>query len=195
MPLADPIPGKITRSMAEVARHTGTYVAFGLLERAGRRLYDAAVLLDPAGKIVMKYRRIQPQWHGRKADPEIYQQGRRVARADTPLGTLAFLLCGDLFDDGIAARARRLRPDYLLFPFARSVGNGSWDQQRWDSQEEAQYASRVTRVGCTTLMVNVLQNRALAQWPTFGGAMVVSARGAVLVRWPLGRPGVLVVDV
>jgi N-carbamoylputrescine amidase len=195
LPLAEPVPGPITARLAAMARRARAYLAAGILERHGPRLYDSAVLLDPRGRLALHYRRIQPQWHGRGADPRVYRQGRDVASAATPLGTLSILICGDLFDDAIVARVRALAPDALLFPFARNFSDGSFDQAKWDREEEAAYAARATAAGCTTLMANVLEDPTLTGWPSFGGAMAVSPDGEVLARWPLGRPGVLLVDV
>ena len=91
-------------------------IGLELLERDGGCLYDTAVLLDHAGEIALHYRRIQPQWHGRHADPAVYRQGSELPVAQTPFGVLVFLLCGDLFDDEITARVRELAPDSCYSP-------------------------------------------------------------------------------
>lgn len=193
--LGQPIPGPVTDRLGALARQRSIHLALGMLEREGHCLYDSAILLGPQGDIALKYRRIQPQWHGRDADPEVYRQGDAVVAASTPLGSLAALLCGDLFDDGIVARVRKLAPDYLLFPFARSFSDAGFEQERWDREEESEYAARAAAAGCTTLMANILEAPGLTEWPSFGGAMVVSASGDILARWPLGTPGVLYAEV
>ena len=114
--------------------------------------------------------------------------------AATPFGKLAILVCGDLFDDEIVGRLRRLEPDFLLFPFARNFNDGSVDQERWNA-EEPSYAARAAVVGCTTLMTNIIEDSSVTDYPAFGGAMVVSGKGEILARWPLGKPGVLLADV
>jgi N-carbamoylputrescine amidase len=195
LPLGTPIPGPITERLAKLARQAKAYLASGILERDGNCLYDSAIILDPVGKIVLHYRRIQPQWHGRKADPHVYRQGEEVVAALTPLGKLTVLICGDLFDDQIIARLRRLGPDYLLFPFSVDFDDGSFDQRRWDQEEQPAYAARAAVAGCTTLMTNLLVDVAVADCPSYGGAMVVSPQGEVLARKPLGQPGVLIADV
>jgi N-carbamoylputrescine amidase len=108
---------------------------------------------------------------------------------------MAFLVCGDLFDDAIVAGVRDLGPDCVLFPFARSFSDGSFDQQRWEREEQAAYVGRATMLGCTTLMVNGLDDPTTCEYPSFGGAMVVSRQGDVTATWPLGRPGTLYADV
>jgi N-carbamoylputrescine amidase len=195
LPLGQSVPGPLTRLLGAVAREESVLVASGLLERERDMLYDAAVLLGPEGEVLLHYRRIQPQWHGRNADPEVYGRGEELPTAGTPWGRMLVLLCGDLFDDGIVERARRAEPDYVLFPFARSFSDGTCDQGRWEREEAPAYARRAALLGCTTLMVNCLEDRVEPRYPAFGGALVVGADGRVLARWPLGQAGTLHVEV
>ena len=194
LPLGQPIPGPFTAELAALAHERGIHLAIGLLERDGGRLYDSAVLMSPAGEVALHYRRIQPQWHGKRADSLVYCQGTELPKVQTALGSMALLLCGDLFDDGLVQRVRALRPDWLLFPFARCFGGGGWDQRRWDEEERATYIARVRMVGATTLMVNYLADKEL-EGGAFGGAMVVSGDGELLASLPLGEPGMLLVEV
>ena len=156
LPLGEVVPGPVTDKLGDVARRRSIYVGTGILERDGNSLYDSAVLLDPKGDLVLTYRRIQPQWHGRNADPNVYRQGEELACVQTPFGTVAFLVCGDMWDDSIIARLREIAPDYVLFPFSRNFGDGSFDQERSDREEESDYAAQAALLDATTLMVNGL---------------------------------------
>ncbi len=170
--------------------------AFGLLERAGGGLYDSAVLIDADGELRLTYRRINPQWHGPAALPDVYRQGERVDAVATPWGTVALLICGDLFDDAVLVQVRALAPDWLIFPFARSFAGGGVSQARWDAEEMPAYAARVRAVEAPALMVNYLADgRDLPDDGSFGGAFVVRADGTVVAQKPLGEPGLLVSDV
>ena len=194
LPLGQTIPGPLTSALGALCAQRQVWLACGLLERAAGRLYDTAILLAPNGSIQLKYRRIQPQWHGISADPTVYGAGEDLPVAVTPFGTVACLICGDLFDDGVIARVRACAPDWLLMPFARCFNDGSWDQARWDHDEMPAYCQRIARSGCTTLMVNYLADRDL-DGGSFGGAAVVSGDGNVMAQYPLGVPGLLVVEV
>jgi len=194
LPLGTPIPGPATDRLAAIARRHGLWLATGLPELEGRCLYDSAVLTGPDGGIALHYRRVQPQWHGRNADPAVYRQGEEVVACEAPFGRCAFLICGDLFDDGIVEQARRQCPGLVLFPFARNFGDGSFDQARWDREEEALYVARAARLGCTVLMVNALGDPTRDPWPSFGGAMAVAPGGEVMARKPLGEPGMVFID-
>ncbi|OGG43928.1 MAG: hypothetical protein A3F84_18900 [Candidatus Handelsmanbacteria bacterium RIFCSPLOWO2_12_FULL_64_10] len=192
--LGQTIPGPATDRLGAFCRRHRAWLGFGMLEREDGRLYDSAVLLGPDGSISLKYRRNQPQWHGRKADPSVYCQGVDIGIVRTPLGTLGFLLCGDLFDDGIVSRFVDLRADWLLFPFARCFSDGTADQVRWDTEELPEYVERIRMVRTPALMVNYLADSSLQDDNSFGGAFLVSAQGEVVARYPLGVEGTLMVD-
>jgi N-carbamoylputrescine amidase len=189
LPLGQTIPGPVTQVLSDLSRERRIWLAIGLLERDGQKLYDTALLLTPGGEIALKYRRIHPGWHGRKADPGVYGHGVELPKVETPLGAFAFLICGDLFDDALVRRARDLEPDWLLFPYARSFDDDSHNQERWDREEKPQYVERVKRVGATALMTNYLGDDG-----SFGGAMVVSSAGSVIDCFPLGKQGILYSD-
>ncbi|MBN2391282.1 MAG: carbon-nitrogen hydrolase family protein [Anaerolineae bacterium] len=199
IPLGQPIPGPVTEVLAAVARTRNLWLGVGLLERDGAslrdgiQLYDTAVLLSPAGEIVLKYRRISSGWHGRHVDLAVYAHGTNVPAVSTPWGRVVFLLCGDLFDDALVQQVRMLEPDWLLFPFARSFADGACDQTRWDRQELGEYAERVRMTGVTTLLVNSLCGDDLQDDGTFGGAWVISGAGEVLAQQPLGQDDLLLV--
>lgn len=93
--LGEPVPCPTTTALAEVARACRIWIGLGLYERADHRLYDAAVLLAPAGVAALHYCRIDPHWHRPRNDPTVYPKGNAVPVAVTPFGRCAFLLCGD----------------------------------------------------------------------------------------------------
>jgi N-carbamoylputrescine amidase len=193
LPLGETVPGAATDAIGAVCRQHGVWLGIGILERENNRLYDSAVLFDPQGAIRLKYRRIQPQWHGRSASADVYRQGDQIGKVQTPFGSVAFLLCGDLFDDAVLSRFRDLRVDLLLLPFARGFSDGAANQTRWDGEELPRYAQRVRLAGAPALMVNYIGDD-LPEDKSFGGAFFVSARGEVIARLPLGQTGCLLVD-
>ncbi|RLI23917.1 hypothetical protein DRO58_08095 [Candidatus Bathyarchaeota archaeon] len=56
--LAEPIPGSLTDAMSDLAKRYRVYLAFGMVEESGGKLYDTAVISDSEGKIVLRYRKI-----------------------------------------------------------------------------------------------------------------------------------------
>src|SRR5262245_23956538 len=81
---AQPIPGSHVEHLAVVSRECNVYVAAGLVERAGERLYNAAVLLDPAGRVLLHHRKINELDIGL----QMYSVGDRLAVAETELGVI-----------------------------------------------------------------------------------------------------------
>ncbi len=88
---AEPIPGPRSEQLARAARAAGIWVCAGLTERAGERVYNAAVLLDPQGRIVLHHRKI----HELAIAADLYATGDRLAVADTPLGRVGLAICAD----------------------------------------------------------------------------------------------------
>ncbi|HPS69664.1 MAG TPA: carbon-nitrogen hydrolase family protein [Candidatus Cryosericum sp.] len=192
--LGEPIPGPAVSHFSELARSSHIYVAFGILERDGAALYDAAVLLGPTGDLLLKYRRIDPGWHSQTGESRLYREGTQCPGVDTPVGRFAFAICGDLFNDTVAEQVRLQHPDYLLMPFSRCFDSGLYDQQRWESEERRMYINRVQDMGVTTFMTNSLGEKAF-DGGTFGGAMVVHAGGRITHSLHLGMPGMIVAAV
>src|SRR4029079_947906 len=89
--LAQEIPGPHSERLAQAAKQTGTFVVAGLVERAGDQLYNAAVLIDPRGQILLVHRKINEL----DIAHELYAIGDRLAVAHTELGTLGISICAD----------------------------------------------------------------------------------------------------
>ncbi len=192
LPLGQPVPGPLTEELAAIAREGKMWLGFGLLERDGKKLYDTAVLLSATGEIALKYRRIHPGWHGPRASRAVYGHGDTIPVAETPWGRVAFLICGDLFDNAILRRVRTLSLDLLLYPFARDTYVRPPDAW-WAQEELPAYIERVRQLGVTTLMVNYLA-RDLPDDTTFGSAVIVRGDGTRLAYYPPGRVGLLLGD-
>lgn len=193
LPLGSPIPGEFTDVLYEIAREREMHIGIGILERENNKLYDSAILITPTGEIVLKYRRMTSGWHGKKVDPRVYYEGNELKKARTTLGTFAFLICGDLFSDELIAQIEELRPDWILFPFARCFEDGIYDQKRWE-EEKRKYIERVKLAGSITLMVNYFADKEL-DGGSFGGAMVVSPIGEIIAEMPIGKEGMLHVEI
>jgi predicted amidohydrolase len=190
MELAHPIISRLKR----LAGDLDLWVAIGILEREGGHLYDSAILITHLGEIALHHRRISPRWHGAKADPAIYYQATAVKYADTPLGRIIFLICGDLFDDDAVSQIPSLNPDYILYPFARSFEDGTIDQQRWDNIEMPEYSKRIRGLGIPTFMAGYIGTE-LTDDASFGGAFAIDKDGTLLAGHPLGKSGILFINI
>ena len=178
---AEPIPGPTTARMAECARAWGVWLGFGLLERTAQGIFNTAVLLDRNGRIVLKHRKI--------AEQPPFLRSSRVPLAQTEFGRLAFLICGDLFDEEAWQQIPR-NTRLVLVPMARSFDEVSPDPERWEREERRAYQEAVARLGVTAALVNALEVE--TEDPCFGGAMLVSGDGRVLAESPHGTDTPLV---
>jgi predicted amidohydrolase len=117
--LAQPIPGPHSQQLSGVAKLAGVYVVAGLVERAGDRLYNAAVLIDPRGQIVLVHRKINEL----EIAHDLYSIGDRLAVAHTELGTLGINICADNFPNSLAIAhvLARMGAQLLLSPSAWAV--------------------------------------------------------------------------
>jgi predicted amidohydrolase len=95
--LATPIPevDSCQRLLAAARRHR-IFVCAGIVERAGDRLYNAAVLLDPEGRLLLHHRKIHELDFGR----ELYATGDRLGVVDTAFGRIGLMICADGFAPG-----------------------------------------------------------------------------------------------
>ncbi|MCX5997786.1 MAG: carbon-nitrogen hydrolase family protein [Chloroflexi bacterium] len=72
---AEPVPGKTTKILGEAARKHGIYVIGTVFEKAGKKYYSSAFVMDPTGKLITNYRKIHIGKSGdRKLHPtdEVY---------------------------------------------------------------------------------------------------------------------------
>jgi predicted amidohydrolase len=99
---ADPVPGRRTELLAEVAARLRMWVHGGsVLEREGERIFNTSVLFDRSGELVATYRKI----HLFDADPpgavpsresSVFSAGDQVVTAETEFGRVGLSICYDL---------------------------------------------------------------------------------------------------
>lgn len=180
---AEPLTGPGVRRLAGLARRFGVFLCAGWLERAPEGVYNAALLLDRRGDLVLHHRKIEEQ--------PPFLCGQTVRGAETELGRLGLLICGDLFNEQVLAQVERSL-DLLLLPMSRSFDGRSPDRLRWETEERPVYLDRVRQAGVKTLIVNALE--VLEAQAAFGGALAVGADGTLLAESPHGTDELLLVD-
>lgn len=95
--LAEPMNGDTVSAGREWARKLGCYLHLGSFVERGTdgRLYNTAVLIDPAGEIAHTYRKIHVFGY-KSREPELLTSGTGITVATTPLGAVAATTCYDL---------------------------------------------------------------------------------------------------
>ena len=117
---ADEIPdGCSCSKLRDAARQHKVHVCAGLIERAGERIFNSAVLIDPQGEVILHHRKLNELEIGH----EFYAQGDRLSVMHTPLRTFGVMICADAFPRGqIVSRTLGLMgADIILSPCAWAV--------------------------------------------------------------------------
>ena len=118
--LASPIPnGDVFQALTDAALRYRVYICSGLVERDGERLSSAAVLIDPAGRLLLHHRKLNEL----DIAHDLYAQGDRLGVARSPLATFGLMVCADGFAPGhIVSRTLGLMgADVILSPSAWAV--------------------------------------------------------------------------
>jgi predicted amidohydrolase len=177
---ATPIHGQTVAALSQLARQHRANICFGMIERHEAHIYDSGILLDREGQVVLVQRKM--------SEKPPFQNGEHIEMAETELGKVAMLICGDLFH----AEATAQLPndlDLVLAPMARAFAGQSPDKERWETEERAEYLQAVKAVGKLTFLVNALDEG--IEEPSFGGALVVDSSGKILAESPHGSDQVL----
>jgi predicted amidohydrolase len=93
LPFAETVPGPSTEEVASLCRELGVYVVFGLLEREGDRLFNAAVLVGPQG-LIAGYRKNHLPFLG--VDRFVDMGDRPFSVHQTPIGNIGLYICYDI---------------------------------------------------------------------------------------------------
>jgi len=94
---AFPIPGKYTDFLSSLAKEFNIWISAGCLEKDGERTYNAAVIIDRTGTIVLKYRKIKTL---SSLTAHLYDRGSTddIKVIDTEFGRIGLTICADNFD-------------------------------------------------------------------------------------------------
>lgn len=90
--LADSVPGGITcNKLCEFAVKNNVFVCSGLVERDKNMIYNAAVIINNKGKVLIKHRKLNEL----DIAHDIYAQGDRLSVCKTPWGNFGLMICAD----------------------------------------------------------------------------------------------------
>lgn len=182
--LAEPVPhGKTTRRLIDLAEKRDCYLVAGLAEKAGERVYNAAVLVGPSGFLA--------SYH--KAHL-FFEEKRWFTPGDTPFpvvdighARLGILVCFDhLFPE--AARTLALRgAEVIAHPANLVIPEVGQLTMRVRAIENGVFTATANRVGT--------EARVGGAFRFTGGSQIVSPAGEVLVRSPAEGEDVQVVEI
>ena len=177
--LATPIPGADSGRIAGLARKYDLMISIGLDEKDGASLYDSAILVDRAGTILWKHRKLNVLAH--LMEPP-YAEGlaEGVGVVDTEFGRIGLVICADTFQDSIAQRIAELAPDLMLVPYGWAAPMDRWPGHAKELEDLV--SRRASQWKCPVVGTDLVGQMTRGPWTgwTYGGAsVVVDAAGKV----------------
>ncbi|NHJ84371.1 MAG: carbon-nitrogen hydrolase family protein [Asgard group archaeon] len=191
------IPSKVTKTITKAAKKAGINVCIGLLELYENKFYDSAILIDRDGNITLKYQRISPGWHALDINnSEFYREGVEIPILKTEFGSVAILLCGDLFDEEIIKRVKHQEINYLFLLLARSLDRtGKEITSQWENELFEGYIPQIKKLRTTCFIVNYYSQTFIDETSIpVGGASIISSEGKLLASYPILKNGLFVYD-
>jgi len=126
--LATPIPdGETCQFLIHKAKEKGLYVCSGLVEKKDDRVFNAAILVDPSGEIILHHRKINELDIGL----QFYEVGDRLDICQTEFGKMGIIICADAFaKDHVLSRSLcQMGADMILSPCSWAMSAEHDNQQ------------------------------------------------------------------
>ncbi len=177
---AGPIPGPDTDRLAALAKSYQIYISIGLAEKEGDALYDAAVLINDSGEILLKHRKVNIL--SELMEPP-YTPGKGVQAVQTPYGKIGMMICADSFDETVKTEMKSLQPDLLIIPYGWAKEEEDWPEHGLELEKTVKKAAK--EIGCPVIGTDLVGAISHGPWSglVYGGLSVVSdASGTVLVK-------------
>jgi predicted amidohydrolase len=111
--------GKTCRRLRDAAAKNHIYVCAGIIEKDKDKTYNAAVIIDPSGKVILTHRKLNEL----DIAHDLYDQGDKLNVVHTPLGTLGLYICADATAQGnvLSNSLGYMGADIILSPCAWAV--------------------------------------------------------------------------
>lgn len=114
-----PIPGDYSDFFVQLAQKYSLYICVGLTEKTSSINYNTAILIDPEGNILTKYRKINLL----NVEFPFYGVGKRLEVIELPWGNFGVNICSDNYFDSkeIGITLARMGAQVILSPCAWTV--------------------------------------------------------------------------
>lgn len=166
---AFPIPGEDSDRLCSLAMKYGLYISIGLAEKEGSALYDAVILIDKKGIILLKHRKINILTH--LMNPH-YTPGSDVQTVDTEFGRIGLLVCADSFKEEILLRMHHQEPDIVLIPYGWAAEEDQWPDHGKELSKTVQHSAEI--IGCPVIGTDLVGEITHGPWSglIYGGQSV-----------------------
>lgn len=194
---AERIPvGKTCTFLSEQARKHRLYICSGLIEKAGEKVCNSAVIINPEGELILLHRKINELDIGHP----YYALGDRLNVCETEFGTIGLLICADAVakDHVLLPSLAYMGADVILSPCSWAVRAEHNNQeqpygQMWkDAYKPIASDFRVWIASCSN--VGWMTG---GPWKGIGCSMVIGPGGTDVLHAPYGVDAdtVLFVDI
>jgi predicted amidohydrolase len=114
--------GRTCRFLCEQARKSDIFICAGMAENDNGTIYNAAVLIDPSGQVLIKHRKLNEL----DIAHDLYAQGDRLNVAHTELGTIGLHICADAgaSENTLSKSLGYMGADIILSPSSWAVPPG-----------------------------------------------------------------------
>lgn len=180
---------RAVRVFSEKAARHGCYLAVGLVESEGDTLYNAAILFDPAGKIVGKARK-HFLWH---FDSNWFAPGSEFGVWETPWGKMGMLICADARIPEVS-RILKIKGARILLDLANWTSSGKKPATLTNPQVEYMLRTRALE----NQMWYVAADKVGMEQGSIvycGSSCVVSPEGELVARASSDQPEILVAEI
>lgn len=121
--LGEPIPdGEYFQRLTKLTAELKIHLIAGMLEADGEHRFNTAVLIDPEGKLLGKYRKQKLGHESVRNTP-----GDKSLVFETQFGKVGVMICADRTNPDIVRRYREAGADYLICPSGGMFGPKSND--------------------------------------------------------------------
>lgn len=186
--MAEPLTGNAVRVLAEIAQSHQLLVAAGLLEDAGNRLFNTAVLVNGSG-LAGAWRKM----HVPMFEMPFYNGGPEPDVVETSLGRVGVNICFDaLFPESTRLLAVQ-NAEIVLFPFAADPPPGT--AGAWMEWAAPPLRARCVENGVFGVACNYAGRVSFAGTDQVfpGGSLVVGPSGGIIAQ-DLSACGMLIAD-
>lgn len=187
--LAETIPGNTSNFLGDLATSYGIYIVCGMTEREKDKLYNTAILVDDAGEILLKHRKINLL----TGIEDMYSVGDCVRVADTKFGKIGIAICADnLMDsDVIGHTLGRMGCQLLLSPSSWAVSeeflkSGKKYGEEWETPYKI-LSETYTMPVIGVSNVGEIPFGAWEGWCCIGNSIATNSKGEVVRILPFGR--------
>lgn len=177
---AQAIPGPDTDRLASIAKEHQIYISIGLGEKDGDELYDAAVLINDSGEIILKHRKVNILTE--LMEPP-YTPGKGVQVVETPYGRIGMIICADSFDATVKTEMKALQPDLLIIPYGWAKEEEDWPEHGLEL--DTTVTATAMEIGCPVIGTDLVGEISQGPWSglIYGGLSVAAnSDGKILMK-------------